>query len=65
MCSSDLEVAALPGSGVRDAKRLARDGSGLGSRERYDAENRRIREALSGQSASELFSGFGSGSGSG
>lgn len=50
------QIAALPPSGVQNAKRLLRERAGRSTRERYDAENRII--AAMGSSVSELFSGF-------
>jgi enoyl-CoA hydratase/carnithine racemase len=49
------EVAALPPTGVRDAKRLLRECIGLSARKRYDLENTRIRERLAGAAADEIF----------
>jgi enoyl-CoA hydratase/carnithine racemase len=54
------QVAVLPAGGVRDAKRLMREGGGRELRARYDAENALTRGALAGQTAAELFAGFGS-----
>jgi enoyl-CoA hydratase/carnithine racemase len=51
-------VAALPPGGVREAKRLMREGGGRDQRGRYDAENAAIRAALGGTSAADLFAGF-------
>ena len=55
------QVAALPPGGVRDTKRLMREGGGRDIRARYDAENALTREALTGRTAAEMFSGFRSG----
>lgn len=55
-------VAALPPGGVREAKRLMREGGGRDQRARYDAENAATRAALDGTSAADLFAGFKGGS---
>jgi enoyl-CoA hydratase/carnithine racemase len=51
-------VAALPPGGVREAKRLMREGGGRDQRAGYDAENAATRAALGGASAADLFAGF-------
>jgi 2-(1,2-epoxy-1,2-dihydrophenyl)acetyl-CoA isomerase len=51
-------VAALPPGGVREAKRLMREGGGRDQRASYDAENAATHTALGGTSAADLFKGF-------
>jgi 2-(1,2-epoxy-1,2-dihydrophenyl)acetyl-CoA isomerase len=51
-------VATLPPGGIREAKRLMREGGGRDQRARYDAENAATRAALGGTSAADLFAGF-------
>jgi hypothetical protein len=51
-------VAGLPPGGVREAKRLMREGGGRDQRARYDAENAATRAALGDTSAADLFAGF-------
>lgn len=53
-----VRVAALPPGGVREAKRLMREGSGRDPRARFDAENAATRTALGGRTAADLFAGF-------
>jgi enoyl-CoA hydratase/carnithine racemase len=52
------EVAALPPAGVRNAKRLMREGIGRDARARYDAECRLEREGLASRSADDIFASF-------
>ncbi|MDT7679742.1 MAG: hypothetical protein QOG57_52 [Pseudonocardiales bacterium] len=51
-------VAALPPAGVRNAKRLMREGIGRDARARYDAECLLERAGLADRSAADIFTRF-------